>query len=920
MPNNPLFPKEIYLQGNLRLFETRTSKDARFSNSVKQLDPGPTQRPNNSIPLLFWIQERIEQGDLEIPCTCPEPEPPEPCDCDLVCEEIIQEKYVDVPANFTNRNGFIRFFESGLIPGNFLFQTQDTSDIIIDLEINYTSLDGTLTNVFQSGTVLSSSTFTEIRDEIVQNLLPSLIISLPTNGIVYGNSSTSMPGFFVQGWNNDNFEFTFTLRTTSTTVGSWRDNINIDQGGDYIFYNNSQTFSQFQTISNYYSKFDLYLTKEDTTTEIIKFYNFVEGQYDLTSDIIKVERVVGVFPFTFRTGEILDELSIVEINETIEISICDKIKELEDKVNDIEPCDCEEECTLVTGECCDYRVEGINFCLETFRVDFKDFEIEEGQFLQAFIGISNIPPQSVFLTADDVFSSVTNRQELLENFEQLYLINLEDYPEWVTYIFDETGISVIIDNCNSEESTLTLGFALNYVEELEDIKNTFLESFQSTYSEIQEFSGVVTDKPIYELTLTNPYTKQFQVRINGSWTTIDPEQIQDGVWEETYCDGTEVTDWRITVPADNDVGFIIVDSGEVEKTCSGGETETKTKCEWLQDHEDRITELENNSNVGENLYNSDGTLNNNRVVTGAGYKLDFISIRSMLAVASPQNNDPFAFAFGNYVSGSPAVSLAGIILGGSGKHQGIVLNGETDGTNGTGSYGLQLNGVNNNPTDGDDIEINPNTGRLRFTNIPTGTPTEYYGINSDGRLIRFTPPSIALPKTLVYASGNAQFTGATTESLVFASAAIPASKWKTNSPYDFRVAGRLQANQAQTAIIRVYLNTVNTFTGTPILIHESYVATSGTYSSDGGSTIGWVKTLWKRGNNILNDAGTSSTGIAASIDSNTTTANAANNKIQSNKTVNFGGDLFLLITTTMSITTAITHIDEVLLNELLINL
>lgn len=62
-------PKEIYLQSNLKLTEDRTVRDPRFHLNYKETYPGPTQRPNNSIPLLAWLKERIEEGDLPISST-----------------------------------------------------------------------------------------------------------------------------------------------------------------------------------------------------------------------------------------------------------------------------------------------------------------------------------------------------------------------------------------------------------------------------------------------------------------------------------------------------------------------------------------------------------------------------------------------------------------------------------------------------------------------------------------------------------------------------------------------------------------------------------------------------------------------------------------------------------------------------------
>ena len=70
MPNLR-YPKNIYLQGNLRLTEKRTVRDdARINNRGDGRTPGPTQRPNNSIPLKEWFQEQLDNNEFDLPCSC----------------------------------------------------------------------------------------------------------------------------------------------------------------------------------------------------------------------------------------------------------------------------------------------------------------------------------------------------------------------------------------------------------------------------------------------------------------------------------------------------------------------------------------------------------------------------------------------------------------------------------------------------------------------------------------------------------------------------------------------------------------------------------------------------------------------------------------------------------------------------------
>jgi len=99
MPN-PRFPKNIYLQGNLRLTEKRTVRqDARISGEAS---PGPTQRPNNSIPLLDWINEQFEQGTLIFDCNCDESKCPSPRaknDIFLFKDNGLSYQFLDILAN-----------------------------------------------------------------------------------------------------------------------------------------------------------------------------------------------------------------------------------------------------------------------------------------------------------------------------------------------------------------------------------------------------------------------------------------------------------------------------------------------------------------------------------------------------------------------------------------------------------------------------------------------------------------------------------------------------------------------------------------------------------------------------------------------------------------------------------------------------
>ncbi len=128
----------------------------------------------------------------------------------------------------------------------------------------------------------------------------------------------------------------------------------------------------------------------------------------------------------------------------------------------------------------------------------------------------------------------------------------------------------------------------------------------------------------------------------------------------------------------------------------------------------------------------------------------------------------------------------------------------------------------------------------------------------------------ALPVTLVAFNGSASFTGATAESLVYASPAIPSSAWKTNQVYDFRMLGKATRSASSGNIIRVYINTANILDTNQKLLHQSYMS-SALLSFPNGNPFGFVKSLIKNDNTLTLDHGNSDVSInnyTGSIDSN----------------------------------------------------
>jgi hypothetical protein len=134
----------------------------------------------------------------------------------------------------------------------------------------------------------------------------------------------------------------------------------------------------------------------------------------------------------------------------------------------------------------------------------------------------------------------------------------------------------------------------------------------------------------------------------------------------------------------------------------------------------------------ESLYSISGTLSSDRLLNGDAYFMEFLNLRYFSLGADPQDGDAYGIGIGN--NNGTASSLAGIIIGGVGKVNGVVISGLSDGLGGTGSYGIKLAGNNSDPS-GDDISISPENGKIKIENLPTdNTATQVLALDSDGRL------------------------------------------------------------------------------------------------------------------------------------------------------------------------------------------
>lgn len=253
-------------------------------------------------------------------------------------ENIVGRKYVSIPPQFTNRTGYIQIYESGIVPGNTEFETLDGLAFNVGINIKYIDLNGNETSSSKTVQLYTGSSFEQIRDVIVQDILPYCLSQLPVNTITFGNSSTSMPGFYIQGGINDNYYCLFEIGTSiSEFTKNISDNINVNYGGEYIDYD-EVSYPNFYRNNNYfYSKFAIKLTDENNNQNILNFYNFNEGVYNIENDIIKVERVIGIDMYYQKIIQILDELEIIEGDEElIEYNVCDKLENHEERITYLE--------------------------------------------------------------------------------------------------------------------------------------------------------------------------------------------------------------------------------------------------------------------------------------------------------------------------------------------------------------------------------------------------------------------------------------------------------------------------------------------------------------------------------------------------------------------------------------------------------
>lgn len=318
------FPKEIYLQGNLRLDqETTKRKDARFHDKIYK-DPGPTQRPNNSIPLTEFIQEKIDNEEIIIP--------EQDCDCDSNCESVTKRKFYVIPENFTNRISETIIYEKENIPFEsahplgtslqFRFYLMDNSGVyfykntLVYIDVPngsyFADLKTQLLNYIEEVTIYLTDTFPDldinyIVEDIIHEGKPAIKIKIENNNELYidlsfsgksGQNLINRPSDIIGFVHNNSYSNLYTYDTSSERIYNYlptKFTINtytvypddINYGKTYIEENEEDPIIKL-TLGNYhegedYNAGELFMTvpiEEETILELKPVCDILENHED----------------------------------------------------------------------------------------------------------------------------------------------------------------------------------------------------------------------------------------------------------------------------------------------------------------------------------------------------------------------------------------------------------------------------------------------------------------------------------------------------------------------------------------------------------------------------------------------------------------------------------------------------------------
>lgn len=250
-----------------------------------------------------------------------------------------------------------------------------------------------------------------------------------------------------------------------------------------------------------------------------------------------------------------------------------------------------DECTLQVGGCCDYSVENIQLQTGVCITIPELINVEDwADTTEFFIGFLFGGGVVWGVNISEPFSTITSTEiiTLLEDQygeEQQAVLNYEINGNTICVFPNQDYIGV----CFLAEAGFlnSLKVASNAITDIILCEDFLISGYYRQIEELCESSientCVPNDHAQNGLFLGN-FT--FQVNINGEWSD-QTANVVNGTWE-SLNDCRTITEWRIIDAEDN-----VIATGEVTANCQPT-TETKTTCEWLQEHQTAIEELQNN--------------------------------------------------------------------------------------------------------------------------------------------------------------------------------------------------------------------------------------------------------------------------------------------------------------------------------------
>ena len=523
-------PKEIYLQGNLRLNEKRTVIDARLNNlysSFPAKEASPAGLPNNAIPLAAWIQERIDEEDIII--THPEPE----CDCEVELECTSTTCSFELP---TFPPSVIYHYDLNIEDAVWTGDDATTARVVIK------SGEEELLNIFYTGNFSCND---PCPNNYIQELLERVL------QIYYGSIEGPTDYFTVILADNILLISSDTLKTFELSIIIGENTLDYTINNDSAFHTTtfsseyvpaielSESWSEFEdqykliwTI-NYTGEFQLSTTQNDITT-VTHFTNISpvlssgsceDMTYELRHENVLIEE-----------GEMVK----TEITETK--SICEAIEEAKYCTKSI-PGSCDyivEGIDLGEEEICGYRLENIRLTSDWVEYTFAEYYESEGGWLSTSQpsnkGVDFVDPQNSLysLTATEInnISTINGTtytvlgKDIVSALKVKYDANID--PLKNVFTFKDNVIFIVIPiGATTSQADLRL------VNDAEPKYPTSIVDFASKRTPCSfsfDYDYINFKKTLQAISTNNEDLNLF-ININGVWEEINPIDIIDGVWE-----------------------------------------------------------------------------------------------------------------------------------------------------------------------------------------------------------------------------------------------------------------------------------------------------------------------------------------------------------------------------------------------------